>query len=249
MGQAPVNGMGSSGVVDAFRAVQDARAARAQSQSPVNGWTQEELDRLENYSKAIREMPDFEGKNALYNTARSQMMQLIEMQRNQPKIDLSGYSEVADQYNSQRQRLQDEMSAGGFGGSGVMAGAMANLSGSQARAQGGFVRDALEQRRREKMAQDWAFLNNTFGMQRQGLDRVYAKEDEPGFWEDALGVLGGVAGTALGGPVGGAIGAGVGGLFSKNSSPNAGGISPTQQIPYGTEAEPWWGMNQYGQSF
>lgn len=214
--------MQTNNIFDKIRANQagnaggGAPAPNGPGQHDLGGWDESDKQTWNEIAAAIRAMPDFAGKNAMYNTALSQFETLVNERRSQPKIDLSGTSEVADQYNSQRERLMNDLAASGMSGSGVQAGAMSNLAGSQARAQGSFVRDALEGRRREDRGIMQQFLQRLFGMQQQGLDRVYGKEDEPGFWGDALGVLGGVAGTALGGPVGGALGSGIGGLFGRN---------------------------------
>ena len=201
----------------------------------VQGLGQDQNERYTNLSNALYSVPDFKGRHEMNRMLLSQYAMLMDSMNRQPQVDLSGYSEVADQYGNQRERLMNDLSAGGFSGSGVMAGAMANMAGSQARAQGSFVRDALEQRRRENLAREQDFLNKVYGTQMRGLGREWDQQDEPGFLQDALGVVGGIAGTALGGGGFNPLG-----FLGKKQQPKESDYG-FGQVPMNVEDEPWWG--------
>ena len=161
-------------------------------------------------SQALYAVPDFKGRHEMNRMILSQWLMNKMIQQGQPEVDLSGSSRVADEFRYADQRLEDRLAAQGVSGSGVAAGAQANMAGSQAAAMGDFIRQQLDQRRRENLAMDNAFLGRMFQTQGQGLSREWEQQDEPGFWGDALGVLGGVAGSVIPG-----LG-GLGNLFGSN---------------------------------
>lgn len=161
---------------------------------------------------------DYEGRHELNQMLSAQYAQLLARMANQPKVDFSGSSQVADQFTNQREQLMNALAARGIAGSGVEAGALANSYGSQGRAMGQFFRDALEQRRRENNALQDRWDQHVWALQNQGLQKNWQEQADPGFWGDVAGVLGGVAGAAIPG-IGGAIGKGITGLFGANQQP------------------------------
>lgn len=160
---------------------------------------QGDLERWNAFNQSLYTGPDFKGRHEMAQMLASQYARLFDRLNHQPAIDYSGSSEVADQFANQRERLLNQLAARGVSGAGVEAGALANSYGSQARAMGSFYRDAQERRRQERLAQEIAFENWARQLMGQGLERNYAEQDDPGFWGDVAGVVGGVAGKALGG--------------------------------------------------
>lgn len=141
--------------------------------------------------------PDFKGRHEMAQMLGAQYAQQLALMASQPEVDLSGYSEVSDRFGANRQRMTDQLAARGFSGSGIEAGALANTYGQEARAQGAFVRDAYEQRRREELALQQRFMDYARQVGLMGLQRNWQEQDDPGFWGDVLGVVGNIGGALL----------------------------------------------------
>lgn len=256
-GRMPMNGMATQGAGQAPMAPQSGRQAMfgdpnagrqamfGGGMSPATSSFDDMVRALpDNYeqqfadfSRSLDANPDYKGSHESEQMLRAQYAQMLSRLASQPDIDFSGSSEVADQFNNQRERLTADLGARGFGGSGMEAGALANSYGSQARAQGSFYRDAMEQRRKEELAQMLQFENWARGIQGQGLQRNWAEQDAPSFLDKALGVVGGIGGTLIGGALGGPMGAGIGnqiGTGLTGGRPTYYG-QPQQQFGYGNQ--------------
>lgn len=192
------------------------------------------------YDRALYAGPDYKGRHEANETLKGAYLRMLQRQAAEGPIDFSGSSQVADQFANQREMLQNQLAARGIAGSGVEAGALANSYGSQAKAMGQFYRDALEQRRREHLAEQMRLEDWTRQIQGAGLQRNWAEQDDPGFFGDVMGTLGGVVGSLIPG-IGPAIGGAISGIGGNNrqQAPQYGFGTPGQQSIYGPPAYPY----------
>ena len=186
--------------------------------NPARFLTPENQQKLSQYWQSLGEGADYKGSLAAQHMMYQQYLQMLLRQQNAPPIDYSGGAQIGQYFDRARSRQTAMDAAMGRSGGGVGAAGQSALYGQQGSAVADMVRQLLEQRRQEQMAQeDW--MRNLQGqVDLKGLDRVFQKEDSPKWWQQALGTVGSIAGTALGGPVGGAIGGAVGGAFSGNNA-------------------------------
>ena len=186
--------------------------------NPARFLSPENQQKLSQYWQSLGEGADYKGSLAAQHMMYQQYLQMLLRQQNAPPIDYSGGAQIGQYFDRARSRQTAMDAAMGRSGGGVGAAGQSALYGQQGSAVADMVRQLLEQRRQEQMAQeDW--MRNLQGqVDLKGLDRVFQKEDSPKWWQQALGPIGSIAGTALGGPVGGAIGGAVGGAFSGNNA-------------------------------
>jgi hypothetical protein len=127
----------------------------------------------------------------------SQYEQMVKGWANEPPIDYSGGAEIGTYYDAARKRQMAQDAAMGRSGGGVAAAGQASLFGQQGAAVANMVRQLLEERRKERLAQ----VMSLQGFERQvalmKLQREWEKEDSPGFFSQLLGVVGDVAGNFI----------------------------------------------------
>ena len=114
----------------------------------------------------------------------------------------------------------------GRSGGGVAAAGQASLFGQQGAAVANMVRQLLEERRKERLAQIMSLQGFEREVALAKLQREWAKEDSPGFFSQLLGVIGDVAPQLIGAAIGGPAGAAAGGAVS-------GGAGAINDHPWG----------------
>jgi hypothetical protein len=127
----------------------------------------------------------------------SQYEQMVKGWAAEGPIDYSGGAEIGQYYDAARKRQAAMDAAMGRSGGGVGAAGQASLYGQQGAAVANMVRQLLEERRKERLAQ----VMSLQGFERQialmKLQREWQKEDSPGFFSQLLGVVGDVAGNFI----------------------------------------------------
>lgn len=195
---APTPGAPPTGGLPGFAQGAIGRFQRPQAGSPtMTPLSPEDAQRYVDLDRSLYGIPDYEGRHEANEQVKAAYLRMLQRQAGEGAIDYSGSSAVADQFENQRAMLQNQLAARGISGSGVEAGALANSYGGQAKAMGQFYRDAQEQRRRERLAEEMGFENYARQIGLMGLQRNWGQQDEPGFLGDVMGVIGGVAGSLI----------------------------------------------------
>ena len=195
------------------------------------GLDPENAKKANDYFQSLGEGPKYKGSLAAQHMLYQQYIQMLLRQQNAPPIDYSGGAQIGQYFDSARSRQTAMDAAMGRSGGGVGAAGQSALYGRQGSAVADMVRQLLEQRRQEQMAQEDFMRNMQAQVALKGLDRVYAKEDSPSFFQSLLPAIGSVAGSFLPIPGGAAIGGAVGGALGGQSSRGY-----TGSDPYGQQA-------------
>jgi len=153
------------------------------------------------YWNSLYAGPDYKGRNEANHMLGQQYAQMLQRRAREAPIDYSGGAQIGQYYDRARSRQMAQDAAMGRSGGGVGAAGQSALYGQQGSAVADMVRQLLEQRRRERTAQEDWMRNLTSNVGMEGLQRNWKKQDSPKWWQQALGTLGSLAGDALGGGI------------------------------------------------
>lgn len=171
-------------------------AGFGQHPNPYGDLSPADQSAMGDYNRSLYAGPDYKGRHEANQFLESQQANLYRQFAREAPIDYSQAAPIHDQFSHERDRLTAMLAARGIGGSGIEAGAQASLGGQEAATVGDFIRQLLEQRRKEHLARQMGLDSLTQQVGLQGLTRNWDKQDSPNFGQALLGLVGGVVGEA-----------------------------------------------------
>lgn len=139
---------------------------------------------------------DYKGSHESALMRKAQLAQLFGMWENEPDIDYSGAAPIGRQFERGRGQLQSRLAAQGLSG-GVAAGAMGDSYSREGDAIGDYIRRLMAQRQEQHHGDMTRFLDYSRDLDKIGLGQNINEQNQPGFWDDLLGVGLGVAGKLI----------------------------------------------------
>lgn len=176
----------------------------------IGGWSQKhaapdpfgDLDpdhrkQLDDYFNSLAGI-DYKGSHESALMQRAALAQLMRGWEGEGEIDYTSASPLADQFSNSRNQLEASLAARGLSG-GVVGGAMSNSYSQEARGIGDYIRQLIQQRQSQHHSDYQRFLDWTRQLNAQGLGQNIAEQNDPGFFGDLAGIVGGIGGKVLGG--------------------------------------------------